>query len=154
RQPRRAGRLPRRRGVSALSPLLEARGIHAWYGSSHVLHGVDLAVARGEAVGLLGRNGLGKTTLIRAILRHRRDRAGRVTVRGDAVSDARPHEIARRVAYVPEGRGIFPNLTVRENLVMAARPATSASPWTLERVLAAFPRLALRLGQYGAQLSG
>jgi branched-chain amino acid transport system ATP-binding protein len=140
--------------VSAAEPFLEARGIHAWYGSSHVLHGVDLAVGRGETVGLLGRNGMGKTTLIRALLGHVRERAGRVTVDGKDVSAARPHEIARRVAYVPEGRGIFPNLTVRENLVMAARPASSASPWTLERVLATFPRLAPRLSRYGAQLSG
>ncbi len=140
--------------MSAAAPLLEARGIHAWYGSSHVLHGVDLVVARGEVVGLLGRNGMGKSTLIRAILAHVRDRSGRVTLDGDDVSGAPPHVIARRVAYVPEGRGIFPNLTVRENLVMAARPGSRASPWTLERVLAVFPRLALRLGQYGAQLSG
>ncbi len=140
--------------MSAAEPFLEARGIHAWYGSSHVLHGVDLAIGRGETVGLLGRNGMGKTTLIRAILGHVRDRAGQVTVGGADLSTAPPHAIARRVAYVPEGRGIFPNLTVRENLVMAARPASSASPWTLERVLATFPRLAPRLGRYGAQLSG
>ena len=140
--------------MSAGEAFLEARGIHAWYGSSHVLHGVDLAIRRGETVGLLGRNGMGKTTLIRSLLGHVRDRAGRVTVAGEDVSDARPHEIARRVAYVPEGRGIFPNLSVRENLVMAARPALSSSPWTLERVLATFPRLAPRLGRYGAQLSG
>jgi branched-chain amino acid transport system ATP-binding protein len=140
--------------VSAATPLLEARGIHAWYGSSHVLHGVDLAVARGETVGLLGRNGMGKSTLIRAILGHVRDRAGRVTVGGDDVSNAPPHLIARRVAYVPEGRAVFPNLTVRENLVMAARPALSTPGWTLERVLATFPRLAQRLKQHGAQLSG
>jgi len=140
--------------VSAPDALLEAHGIHAWYGSSHVLHGVDLAIGRGETVGLLGRNGMGKSTLIRALLGHVRERAGKVTLGGEDVSAARPHEIARRIAYVPEGRGIFPNLTVRENLVMAARPASSASPWTLERVLATFPRLAPRLSRYGAQLSG
>jgi branched-chain amino acid transport system ATP-binding protein len=140
--------------VSTAAPFLEARGIHAWYGSSHVLHGVDLAIGHGETVGLLGRNGMGKSTLIRAILAHVRDRAGRVTVGGVDVSGAPPHEIARRVAYVPEGRGIFPNLTVRENLVMAARPPSSAPPWTLERVLATFPRLAPRLDRYGGQLSG
>ncbi len=135
---------------------LDARGIHAWYGSSHVLHGVDLQVGRGETVGLLGRNGMGKSTLIRAILGHVRQREGRVTLAGEDVSRARPHEVARRsVAYVPEGRGVFPNLTVRENLVMAARPGRDGrSPWTLERVLAAFPRLKERLGHPGAQLSG
>ena len=138
------------------APFLDARAIHAWYGSSHVLHGVDLAVARGETVGLLGRNGMGKSTLIRAILGHVREREGRITLGGDDLSHARPHEVARRsVAYVPEGRGVFPNLTVRENLVMAARPARDGSlHWTLERVLAAFPRLKERLAHPGAQLSG
>jgi branched-chain amino acid transport system ATP-binding protein len=78
-----------------------------------------------------------------------------VTVAGDDVSRAEPHEIARHgVAYVPEGRGIFPNLTVRENLVMASRPASSTAAWTLDRVLAAFPRLEARLAHFGAQLSG
>jgi branched-chain amino acid transport system ATP-binding protein len=135
---------------------LDARGIHAWYGSSHVLHGVDLRVGRGEAVGLLGRNGMGKSTLIRSVLGHVRQREGRITLGGDDVSRARPHEVASRgVAYVPEGRGVFPNLSVRENLVMAARPGRDGrTHWTLERVLAAFPRLRERLGHPGAQLSG
>ncbi len=142
--------------MSAAQPFLEARGIHAWYGSSHVLHGVDLVIARGETVGLLGRNGMGKTTLIRSLLGHVRSREGRVAIAGDDVSRALPHEIARRrVAYVPEGRGIFPNLTVRENLVMASNPPRDGMPsWTLERVLASFPRLAQRLTLFGAQLSG
>ncbi len=136
--------------------LLEARDVHAWYGSSHVLHGVDLTIGRGETVGLLGRNGMGKTTLIRALLGHVADRRGHVEVGGSDVSRAPPHEIARRgVAYVPEGRAVFPTLTVRENLVMAARtPREGRAAWTLERVLASFPRLAQRLGHFGAQLSG
>jgi branched-chain amino acid transport system ATP-binding protein len=135
--------------------LLEARDVHAWYGSSHVLHGVDLAIGRGETVGLLGRNGMGKTTLIRSLLGHVRSRRGRIALEGGDVSTARPHEIARLgVAYVPEGRGIFPNLTVRENLIMAHRPTTSGPSWSLDRVLASFPRLAQRLAQPGAQLSG
>jgi len=142
--------------VSAAPVLLEARGVHAWYGSSHVLHGVDLAVGRGETVGLLGRNGMGKTTLIRALLGFVRQRAGAMAFAGEDVSHAAPHEIARLgVAYVPEGRAIFPNLTVRENLVMAARaPRVGQAAWTLERVLASFPRLAERLGRWGSQLSG
>ena len=137
-------------------PLLDARGIHAWYGSSHVLHGVDIRVDRGETVGLLGRNGMGKSTLLRAILGHVREREGRITLAGEDVSRAQPHEVARRnVAYVPEGRGVFPNLTVRENLVMAARPARDGrTHWTLDRVLAAFTRLKERLDHPGAQLSG
>jgi branched-chain amino acid transport system ATP-binding protein len=142
--------------VSAAPGLLEARGVHAWYGSSHVLHGVDLAVGRGETVGLLGRNGMGKTTLIRALLGFVKQRAGSTAFAGEDVSRAAPHEIAQRgIAYVPEGRAIFPNLTVRENLVMAARaPREGRAAWTLERVLASFPRLAERLGRWGSQLSG
>jgi len=136
--------------------LLDAKGIHAWYGSSHVLHGVDLRIAAGESVGLLGRNGMGKTTLIRTLLGHVRQREGKITLAGDDVSRAAPHAIARRgIGYVPEGRGVFPNLTVRDNLVMAARPAVDGtSTWTLERVLAIFPRLAQRLAHAGAALSG
>jgi branched-chain amino acid transport system ATP-binding protein len=138
--------------------------VHAWYGSSHVLHGIDFTVARGETVGLLGRNGMGKTTLIRALLGLVPDRRGRVEIAGDDVSREPPHAIARRgVAYVPEGRAVFPTLTVRENLVMAARSPSRTGPaagpmgepgWTLERVLASFPRLAQRLGHFGGQLSG
>jgi branched-chain amino acid transport system ATP-binding protein len=142
--------------MAAAETFLDARAIHAWYGSSHVLHGVDLQVARGETVGLLGRNGMGKSTLIRAVLGHVREREGRISVAGEDVSRARPHEMARRsVAYVPEGRGVFPNLTVRENLIMAARPAPDGRvDWTLARVMAAFPRLAERLAHRGGQLSG
>ena len=139
------------------APLLEARGVHAWYGSSHVLQGVDLSIGPGETVGLLGRNGMGKSTLIRSLLGIVRQRSGTVSFAGADVSRAPSHEIARRgVAYVPEGRAIFPNLTVRENLVMAARARRGAgsSEWTLERVLESFPRLGARLSRWGAQLSG
>ncbi len=137
-------------------PILEARDIHAWYGSSHVLHGVDLVIARGQTVGLLGRNGMGKSTLIRTLLGHVRERSGQIQLFGADCSRARPHEVARRgVAYVPEGRGVFPNLSVRENLVMAAKPAASSQRgWTLERVLQTFPRLSERLSNLGSQLSG
>jgi branched-chain amino acid transport system ATP-binding protein len=136
--------------------LLEAKGIQAWYGSSHVLHGVDLAIAPGETVGLLGRNGMGKSTLIRTLLGHVPQRQGEIRFFGVDRSRAKPHEVARAgVAYVPEGRGVFPNLTVRENLLMAARPgATGAMAWPLERVLQTFPRLAERLTHLGGQLSG
>jgi branched-chain amino acid transport system ATP-binding protein len=136
--------------------LLDARGIQAWYGSSHVLHGVDLQIGRGQTVGLLGRNGMGKSTLIRALLGHVAQRQGKITLFGEDRSKARPHEVARAgVAYVPEGRGIFPNLSVRENLVMAARPGRDGrSDWPLERVLETFPRLTERFGHLGGQLSG
>jgi branched-chain amino acid transport system ATP-binding protein len=137
-------------------PILDARDIHAWYGSSHILHGVALQIGRGETVGLLGRNGMGKSTLIRTLLGHVTQRDGRIQLFGHDVSNAKPHEVARRgVAYVPEGRGVFPNLTVRENLVMAARRATDPNrAWTYERVMQTFPRLAERVGNLGAQLSG
>jgi branched-chain amino acid transport system ATP-binding protein len=137
-------------------PLLQASGIHTYYGASHVLRGVDLTVGPGEAIGLMGRNGMGKTTLIRTLLGLVRARRGSVVVRGEAVTRAAPYLIARHgIAYVPEGRGIFPNLDVRENLVMAARAGSGGRrDWTLERALAVFPRLAERLSQPGAQLSG
>ena len=137
-------------------PILEARGIHAWYGSSHVLHGVDLTIGRGQTVGLLGRNGMGKSTLIRTLLGHVTQRDGRIHLFGQDMSNAKPHDVARRgVAYVPEGRGVFPNLSVRENLLMAARPARdSRSGWSYERVMATFPRLAERVANLGNQLSG
>jgi branched-chain amino acid transport system ATP-binding protein len=136
--------------------ILDARGIHAWYGSSHVLHGIDLQIARGETIGLLGRNGMGKSTLIRTLLGHVPQRDGRISFFGQDASRARPHEVARLgVAYVPEGRGVFPNLSVRENLVMAARRGRDGrNDWSYERVLDTFPRLKERLTNLGAQLSG
>ena len=136
-------------------PILQAQGMHAWYGSSHVLHGVDLTIPRGQTVGLLGRNGMGKSTLIRALLGHVRQRQGQITVAGQDCSAARPHQVAQLgVAYVPEGRGVFPNLSVRENLVMAAQQPAQADGWTLERVLETFPRLQERINNLGSQLSG
>lgn len=136
--------------------LLEARGLHAYYGASHILHGVDFQVRPGETVGLLGRNGMGKTTLLRSMLGLVRPRGGEVRVRGEEMTGAQPHRIARQgIAYVPEGRGVFPNLTVRENLVMAARPGRDGRrEWTYQRILDTFPRLAQRLGHWGGQLSG
>jgi branched-chain amino acid transport system ATP-binding protein len=135
---------------------LDARGLMAWYGSSHVLQGVDLQIRRGQTVGLLGRNGMGKTTLIRTLLGHVAQREGHISVAGVDVSRARPHEVARLgVGLVPEGRGIFPNLSVRENLLMAARaPKDRVTGWTFERVMTTFPRLAERLQHGGGQLSG
>ena len=131
--------------------LLEARGVHAFYGQSHVLHGVDLSIAPGETVTLMGRNGMGKTTTIRTLLGLLRAKSGAVLVRGEEVTGWPAHRIARLgIGLVPEGRGIFPTLTVRENLAVAARPG----PWTSPRALALFPRLGERLGHLGSQISG
>ncbi len=139
-----------------MDTILEAHDLHAWYGSSHVLHGVDLCIARGQTVGLLGRNGMGKSTLIRTLVGHVAQRDGQIQIFGRDMSRARPHEVARSgVAYVPEGRGVFPNLSVRENLVMAARRGHDGrDDWPLERVLRTFPRLHERFDHLGAQLSG
>ncbi|WP_235971118.1 ABC transporter ATP-binding protein [Azohydromonas caseinilytica] len=136
--------------------LLEATGLNAHYGQSHVLQGVSLRIARGEAVGLLGRNGMGKTTFIRTLLGQVKATGGRVSVAGRDMTGQPPERIARLgIGYVPEGRGVFPNLSVRENLVMAARAGTKGQrDWTLERVLKTFPRLAERLSHGGGQLSG
>ncbi len=138
------------------TPLLDARGVMAWYGSSHVLQGVDVRLERGQTLGLLGRNGMGKSTLIRSLLGHVKQRQGQIRFFGQDCSQATPHQVARLgVAYVPEGRGIFPNLSVRENLVMAARPGRDGRrDWPLERVLDTFPRLRERIGHGGGQLSG
>ena len=133
------------------APLLEARDLHTFYGASHVLHGVSLAVGNGETVTLMGRNGMGKTTTIRTVLGLTTARSGQVLVRGTPVSGWPAHRISRLgIALVPEGRGIFPTLTVREHLVMAARPGR----WTREGALDLFPRLRERLGHLGSQLSG
>jgi len=138
------------------TPLIEARGLHTYYGASHVLQGVDLTIHAGEATGLMGRNGMGKTTLLRTLLGQVPPRRGEVKINGRNMTRAAPHVIAREgVGYVPEGRGIFPNLTVRENLIMAAGPGRDGKrEWTYERVLELFPRLAERLSHGGQQLSG
>lgn len=136
--------------------ILEARGLHTYYGLSHILHGVDFSIRRGEALGLMGRNGMGKTTLIRSMLGLVPAREGTVSVSGTSMTGAPTHRIVRRgIAYVPEGRGIFPNLSVKENLLMAARKGVNGQcDWTFERIMALFPRLAERLGHGGGQLSG
>jgi branched-chain amino acid transport system ATP-binding protein len=142
--------------MAANEVILEAKGLHAWYGSSHVLHGVDIRIARGQTLGLLGRNGMGKSTLIRTLLGHVAQREGQIHLFGQDVSRARPHEVARAgVAYVPEGRGVFTNLSVRENLVMAARKGLNGrDDWSFDRVMQTFPRLSERLTNLGGQLSG
>jgi branched-chain amino acid transport system ATP-binding protein len=138
------------------TPIIETRNVHTYYGASHILHGIDFTVHKGEAVGLMGRNGMGKTTLIRSLTGHVPPRRGDLIINGQVMTRAAPHKIAQQgIAYVPEGRGIFSNLTVKENLIMAARPASNGkSDWTLQRVLQIFPRLGERLAHGGQQLSG
>ena len=136
--------------------LIEATGLHTYYGASHVLRGIDFAVGRGETIGLMGRNGMGKSTLLKSLMGLVRPRRGTVRVVGRDMTGAAPYEIAQLgIAYVPEGRGIFGNLSVVENLTMAARAGTRGQrDWTFERVLETFPRLQERLGHGGQQLSG
>lgn len=136
--------------------LIDAQGLHTYYGQSHILRGVTFRIARGETIGLMGRNGMGKSTLLKTLMGLVKPRAGTVTVGGHDMTGRAPYEVAQLgVAYVPEGRGIFGNLSVRENLLMAARAGTRGQrDWTYERVLETFPRLAERLGHGGQQLSG
>jgi len=136
---------------------LEVEGLHAHYGLSHVLHGVDFAVDRGEVVCLLGRNGVGKSTTLKAIMGLLRPSAGQVVFRGTRIEGLPAHRIARLgVGYVPEERRIFPTITVLENLVMGMKPPADGgvSAWTVETVCNAFPHLAERARQRAGTLSG
>ena len=136
--------------------MLEVRGLHTHYGDSHILRGVNLSLGAGRSLGLLGRNGMGKTTLIRALMGYLRPTSGQVQWLDEDVTARPPERMARLgMGYVPEGRGIFPNLSVRENLVMSARPGPDGRrEWTFDRVMSTFPRLAERLSHGGQQLSG
>jgi branched-chain amino acid transport system ATP-binding protein len=133
--------------------MLRLEGVHAFYGAGHILHGVDLAIPRAQVTAVLGRNGVGKTTTVRAIMGLVPPRGGRVWLGDDDIAGWPPHRIARAgVAYVPEGRLIFPDLTVVENIRVAER--VPARQWTLARLFALFPPLAERAKNKGAQLSG
>ena len=136
--------------------MLAIEGLEAAYGVSQVLFGIDLAVEPGRLVTLLGRNGMGKTTTVRALMGLLPLRAGRVSFEGRALAGLPPHRIAQAgLGLVPEGRQIFPNLTVHENLVAtAANRRGLREPWTVERVFALFPQLAARARSLGATLSG
>jgi branched-chain amino acid transport system ATP-binding protein len=141
----------------APAPLLEGRDLDTYYGQSHVLRSVSVSIGAGETIGLMGRNGMGKTTLIRTLVGLVRARRGSVLIDGEDVTRLPTFAIVRRgIAYVPEGRGIFATLSVAENLAIAERGGTSGGvpAWTAERVLDLFPRLAQRLSNRGDQLSG
>jgi len=139
-----------------VNALIEAKGLHTHYGASHILRGIDFTVEPGQTIGLMGRNGMGKTTLLKSLMGIVKPSGGSVHVKGKAMTGASTFEVARQgIAYVPEGRGIFGNLSVKENLVMSARAGTKGQrDWTYERVLETFPRLAERLNHGGQQLSG
>ena len=136
--------------------MLSINDLNTYYGQAHILRGAGLELPAGTALGLLGRNGMGKTTLIRTLMGYVRPASGSVRWENREVTGWAPERMARLgIGYVPEGRGIFPNLSVRENLLMSARAGVDGKrEWTEERVLATFPRLAERLGHGGQQLSG
>jgi branched-chain amino acid transport system ATP-binding protein len=136
--------------------LLDVRGLCAGYGASQVLSGVDLAIEAGAIVGVLGRNGMGKTTLVRSIMGLVRPTAGSIAFAGAPIASVPTHRIARAgIALVPEGRQVFPNLSVEEHLTAFARPGRGdANAWTPARVLEIFPALRQRLDHSGRDLSG
>ncbi len=133
--------------------MLTVEAIHTYYGDSYILQGVSLVVPPGKVIGLLGRNGMGKTTLIRSIIGFTPPRRGRITFRDEPLTRKRPHEIARRgISLVPQGRQIFPSLNVIENLTVAMREGRDG--WTLERIFELFPPLKQRATYPGNRLSG
>jgi branched-chain amino acid transport system ATP-binding protein len=138
------------------TPALLAEGLNTYYGQSHILRNLSFRVMPQETVSLLGRNGMGKTTLLRTLMGLVRPKTGRIALNGADTTGARPSSVAKRgLAFVPEGRGIFPNLTVEENLTFAHRAKTGPrEPWTLARIYDMFPRLAERRANWGNQLSG
>ena len=138
--------------------MLELENVHAFYGQSHVLHGVSMVVHRGEVVCLLGRNGAGKTTTVLTVMGYLQPRPGRVRYNGRDVVGLPPYAVARLgFGFVPQERGIFPSLTVRENLTVFARDSSGGeggSGWTLPRIFDVFPVLRVRERNLGFQLSG
>ncbi len=139
-----------------MSVWLELEGVTGGYSGSQVLFGVDLSIASGEVVTLMGRNGMGKTTTVRSIMGLNPITGGDIRICGRSIRALKSHHIAKLgIGYVPEGRHVFPNLTVRENLIAtAANRFALESPWTLEKVMDLFPRMAERDAQYARTLSG
>src|SRR5215208_3348120 len=138
-----------------MTSLLEVIGVQAGYDALPVLFGVDLAIKPGEAATLLGRNGMGKTTTVRCIVGLLKPTSGMIRFEGRRIDGWTADRIGRAgIALVPEGRRIFPNLSVRENLIAFAANRGGVTPWTLERIYSLFPRLAERADNMGSQLSG
>ena len=135
--------------------IIELEDIHTYYGESHIIQGLSLIVEKGEAVSILGRNGVGKTTTLRSIMGLTPPRIGSIKLEGEEVTGWPPHKIAGKgIAYVPAERNIFPGLTVEENLKLAERPLPEGGGWTFERVYEYFPVLQERKKQDGSTLSG
>jgi len=136
--------------------LLEVRNLNTLYGRSHILHDLSFRLEKGQSMSLMGRNGMGKTTTLKSILGIVPPRSGHVYFDGQDISHLPTWKRMRRdIAYVPEGRGMFHNLTVKEHLQMAARPDSGGkSGWDFDRVMATFPRLQERLSNLGTELSG
>jgi branched-chain amino acid transport system ATP-binding protein len=135
-----------------MTAALIAEGLHTYYGKSHILHGVSLEAGEGKVTALLGRNGAGKTTTLRSLMGLTPPREGKVTIFGTATTSWPPFRVAALgVGYVPEGRKIFPNLTVEENLLV---PLERPGPWTIASIYELFPRLEARKSNRGRQLSG
>jgi branched-chain amino acid transport system ATP-binding protein len=135
--------------------MLSVTDLHTYYGDSHVLQGVSLQVGRGQVVALLGRNGVGKTTLCRSVVGFTPARSGRIIFADQDITARRPHEIHRlRLGLVPQGRRIFPSLTVDENLAIAGRSRADSRGWDVNKVFDLFPRLAERRQNRGNELSG
>ncbi|MGZ5185136.1 MAG: ABC transporter ATP-binding protein, partial [Caldimonas sp.] len=136
--------------------MLEVAGLDAWYGQARILYGVSLAVGAGECVALVGRNGAGKSTTMKAIMGLMAKRRGRITFRGRAISALPAYRIARLgLGWVPEDRRIFTDLTVRENLDVARQPPRDGAPgWTPERLYELFPNLGTMPDRPGGQMSG
>jgi branched-chain amino acid transport system ATP-binding protein len=134
--------------------MLDLENVHAYYGDSHILHGVSLSVRQGEVVCLLGRNGAGKTTTILTVMGYLHPRPGRIRFNDRDIAALPPYAVARLgFGLVPQERGIFPSLTVRENLTTFARSA-GKDAWTIERIFELFPQLEARERNLGFQLSG
>jgi branched-chain amino acid transport system ATP-binding protein len=135
---------------------LEVESINTYYGRSHILFDVSLAVQKGEVVSLVGRNGAGKSTTFRSLMGLTPPRDGRIVFSGDSLQGLKPYQICRRgIGFVPEDRRCFPDLTVKENLEVAARRGKEvASPWTIDKIYSSFPRLQERERNLGSQLSG
>ena len=134
--------------------MLEVRDLHAFYGKSHILHGVDFTVGAGEIVSLLGRNGVGRSTTIKAIMGEVPPQ-GSIKFKGNEIAGLKPHQIARLgLGYVPENRDIFPGLTVRQNLLLGQKSTRAKGRWSMDDMFELFPRLKERADTAGGVLSG